>query len=79
MVTDPSQPVLIFDDVSIGFEGKSVLKNVSLTVAPGDTRILLGPAGSGKSVLLKLANGLMKPDSGRAIQSTVAKCRSAAR
>src|SRR3984957_14925215 len=61
---DPAQPVLIFDDVSIGFEGKSVLENVSLTVAPGDTRILLGPAGSGKSVLLKLANGLMRPDSG---------------
>src|SRR6201996_196079 len=61
---DPSAPVLIFDDVSIGFEGKKVLENISLTVAPGDTRILLGPAGSGKSVLLKLANGLMRPDSG---------------
>src|ERR1700761_6612861 len=64
MVTDPSQPVLIFDDVSIGFEGKSVLENISFTVSPGVTRILLGPAGSGKSVLLKLANGLMRPDSG---------------
>src|SRR6201985_893853 len=61
---DPSQPVLVFENVSIGFEGKQVLENISLTVAPGDTRILLGPAGSGKSVLLKLANGLMKPDSG---------------
>src|SRR6201994_2293637 len=61
---DPSQPVVVFDDVSIGFEGKQVLENISLTVSPGETRILLGPAGSGKSVLLKLANGLMKPDSG---------------
>ena len=61
---DPAQPVLVFDDVSIGFEGKPVLENISLTVSPGDTRILLGPAGSGKSVLLKLANGLMRPDSG---------------
>jgi phospholipid/cholesterol/gamma-HCH transport system ATP-binding protein len=61
---DPAQPVLVFDDVSIGFEGKKVLENISLTVSPGDTRILLGPAGSGKSVLLKLANGLMRPDSG---------------
>src|SRR5580700_2596899 len=60
----PAALVVVFDDVSIGFEGKSVLENVSLTVAPGDTRILLGPAGSGKSVLLKLANGLMRPDSG---------------
>src|ERR1700730_5389522 len=61
---DPSQPVVIFDDVSIGLEGKQVLENISLTVSPGETRILLGPAGSGKSVLLKLANGLMRPDSG---------------
>jgi phospholipid/cholesterol/gamma-HCH transport system ATP-binding protein len=61
---DPSQPVVVFDHVSIGFEGKQVLKDISLTVSPGETRILLGPAGSGKSVLLKLANGLMRPDSG---------------
>lgn len=61
---DPSQPVVIFDHVSIGFEGKQVLEDISLTVSPGETRILLGPAGSGKSVLLKLANGLMRPDSG---------------
>jgi phospholipid/cholesterol/gamma-HCH transport system ATP-binding protein len=61
---DPSSPVVVFDHVSIGFEGKRVLQDISLTVAPGQTRILLGPAGSGKSVLLKLANGLMRPDSG---------------
>ena len=61
---DKSKPVVVFDDVSIGFEGKKVLQNVSLTVNPGQTRMLLGPAGSGKSVLLKLANGLMLPDSG---------------
>ena len=61
---DPAQPVVVFDHVSIGFEGKQVLEDISLTVSPGETRILLGPAGSGKSVLLKLANGLMRPDSG---------------
>jgi phospholipid/cholesterol/gamma-HCH transport system ATP-binding protein len=61
---DPSQPVVVFDHVSIGFEGKKVLENISLTVSPGETRILLGPAGSGKSVLLKLVDGLMYPDSG---------------
>jgi hypothetical protein len=33
-------------DVSIGFEGKQVLENISLTVSPGETRILLEPAGS---------------------------------
>ena len=61
---DPTQPVVVFDRVSIGFEGKKVLEDISLDVSPGETRILLGPAGSGKSVLLKLANGLLRPDSG---------------
>jgi phospholipid/cholesterol/gamma-HCH transport system ATP-binding protein len=37
---------------------------VSFKVAPNETRVLLGPAGVGKSVLLKLANGLLVPDSG---------------
>jgi phospholipid/cholesterol/gamma-HCH transport system ATP-binding protein len=59
------QPVVVFEDVSIGFDGKPVLKNISFRVAVGETRILLGPAGVGKSVLLKLANGLMRPDKGR--------------
>ncbi len=58
------QPVVEFDDVSIGFEGHQVLSNVSFAVAHGETRILLGPAGGGKSVLMKLANGLIEPDSG---------------
>jgi phospholipid/cholesterol/gamma-HCH transport system ATP-binding protein len=57
-------PVVEFDDVSIGFEGHEVLSHVSFTVAHGETRILLGPAGGGKSVLMKLANGLVEPDSG---------------
>lgn len=60
-----TEPVVVFDDVSIGFEGNPVLKHVSFRVAPGETRILLGPAGVGKSILLKLANGLIRPDSGR--------------
>jgi phospholipid/cholesterol/gamma-HCH transport system ATP-binding protein len=62
---DPDRPVVVFENVSIGFEGKPVLRDLSFTVSSGDTRILLGPAGGGKSVLLKLVNGLIKPDSGR--------------
>lgn len=57
-------PVVEFKDVSIGFDGHEVLSGVSFTVAHGETRIILGPAGGGKSVLMKLANGLMEPDSG---------------
>jgi len=60
-----SEPVVVFEDVSISFEDKDVLQNISFKVAPGETRILLGPAGVGKSVLLKLVNGLLKPTSGR--------------
>jgi phospholipid/cholesterol/gamma-HCH transport system ATP-binding protein len=61
----PEAPAVRFENVSISFEGKDVLENISFEVKRGDTRVLLGPAGVGKSVLLKLANGLFKPDSGR--------------
>ncbi len=61
----PDEPVVVFENVSIGFENKPVLDNISFTVKPGETRVLLGPAGVGKSVLLKMADGLMRPDSGR--------------
>ena len=56
--------VVQFEDVSITFDVKPVLQGISFTVERGQTLILLGPAGCGKSVLLKLANGLLKPDSG---------------
>ena len=64
---DPAntEPVVRFENVSIRFDGPPVLESVSFSVAPGETRILLGPAGVGKSVLLKLANGILRPDSGR--------------
>lgn len=58
------KPVVEFDNVSIGFDGHTVLSGITFAVAHGETRILLGPAGCGKSVLMKLANGLIEPDSG---------------
>jgi phospholipid/cholesterol/gamma-HCH transport system ATP-binding protein len=61
----PDTPVVVFEHVSIGFEGKPVLQDISFSVRHGETRILLGPAGVGKSVLLKLADGLLCPDEGR--------------
>ena len=61
---DPNAPIVVFEDVSIAFDRNEVLQNISFKVMPGENRILLGPAGVGKSVLLKLANGLLMPDSG---------------
>ena len=57
-------PVVVFDNVSIGFDGKPVLDSISFSVQPGEQRVIFGPAGTGKSVLLKLVDGLLKPDSG---------------
>jgi phospholipid/cholesterol/gamma-HCH transport system ATP-binding protein len=57
-------PVVVFDKVSIQFSRMPVLKEISFTVERGQTLIILGPAGCGKSVLMKLANGLLRPDSG---------------
>ncbi|MBB5345745.1 ABC transporter ATP-binding protein [Tunturibacter empetritectus] len=61
---DSKEPIVVVDNVSIIFDVKPVLQNVSFTVQRGETRIILGPAGGGKSVLLKLINGLLKPDTG---------------
>jgi phospholipid/cholesterol/gamma-HCH transport system ATP-binding protein len=61
---DSAEPVVVFEDVSITFDIKPVLQNISFAVYRGETRIILGPAGGGKSVLMKLANGLIRPDSG---------------
>jgi phospholipid/cholesterol/gamma-HCH transport system ATP-binding protein len=58
------EPIVVVDDVSIIFDVKPVLQNISFTVQRGETRIILGPAGGGKSVLMKLVNGLLKPDTG---------------
>ena len=62
--TDPKPAVVEFRDVTISFDGPPVLHDISFSVGPRETRILLGPAGVGKSVLLKATNGLIRPDSG---------------
>jgi phospholipid/cholesterol/gamma-HCH transport system ATP-binding protein len=62
--TPASEPVLSFRDVSIGFDKGNVLEGLSFSVAPGETKILIGESGSGKTLILKLAAGLIQPDSG---------------
>ena len=56
---------IIFEDVAISFEGLTVLDGVSFELKRGETKALLGVAGSGKSTILKLCLGLIKPDRGR--------------
>jgi phospholipid/cholesterol/gamma-HCH transport system ATP-binding protein len=59
------EPILEFRNVSVHFGETVALDNVSFEVRSGDTRIILGAAGSGKSILLKAALGLVRPSSGR--------------
>jgi phospholipid/cholesterol/gamma-HCH transport system ATP-binding protein len=61
---DKSETLLRFEDVSISFENP-VLDEISFQLARGETKVLLGEAGTGKTLTLKLALGLIKPDSGR--------------
>ena len=55
---------IVFEHVSLAFDDHVVLKDLSFTVPKGDMRILFGASGAGKSVILKLALGLLRPDEG---------------
>jgi len=57
-------PAVVFDDVSFAFDDNVVLSHVDFSVPAGSLRFVLGSSGSGKSVLLKLTLGLLRPDSG---------------
>ncbi len=60
----PIGPVIVFDHVSISFDGRSVLEDVSFRVERGQTLCIMGRSGVGKSVSLRLLMGFLKPDSG---------------
>jgi phospholipid/cholesterol/gamma-HCH transport system ATP-binding protein len=59
------EPVIVFDRVSLAFDEKVVLDQLSFELLPGRMKIILGASGAGKSILLKLILGLIRPDSGR--------------
>ena len=61
----PASIALEFESVSIAFEDRQVLEGISFQLRLGETKAIFGVAGSGKSTILKLALGLLKPDSGR--------------
>jgi len=58
-------PIIVFDHVSLAFDDKEILRDVSFTLQTGHTKIFLGASGAGKSTILRLILGLLKPDAGR--------------
>ena len=58
------EPVVVFENVSLAFDDKVILRSVSFTLFSGHTKIILGGSGAGKSTILKLILGLWHPDGG---------------
>src|SRR5690606_34945711 len=58
-------PVIVFERVALAFDDKVILKDVSFDLRPGHLKVILGASGAGKSTILKLILGLLRPDSGR--------------
>lgn len=67
MGQEPRQPVLRFEHVTVAFDDVPAIRDVSFEAHEGETRVILGAAGSGKTVLLKAALGLLRPESGRVL------------
>jgi phospholipid/cholesterol/gamma-HCH transport system ATP-binding protein len=61
----PGEPLIEFKNVSIGFDEGDVLRGLSFEVSPGETKVFLGESGSGKTLVMKLAAGLLRADAGR--------------
>jgi phospholipid/cholesterol/gamma-HCH transport system ATP-binding protein len=59
------QPAIEFRDVHLSFDDKKILNGVNFTVKKGETKIILGRSGGGKSTTVRLILGLLKPDSGQ--------------
>jgi phospholipid/cholesterol/gamma-HCH transport system ATP-binding protein len=64
---DPAEPMITFSGISISFDGRHVLEDVSFSVDRGKTLCILGRSGVGKSVALRLLMGFLKPDAGSII------------
>jgi phospholipid/cholesterol/gamma-HCH transport system ATP-binding protein len=64
ILSGPNAPVVVFDKVDLAFDDKVILRSLSFTLLKGHTKIILGASGAGKSTILKLILGLLKPDAG---------------
>lgn len=60
-------PAIEFQNVDLSFDDRPVLNNLSFKVMRGETKIILGGSGGGKSTIIKLVLGLLKPDAGRVL------------
>jgi len=60
-------PAIEFRDVHLGFDDRKVLNGLSFKVMKGETKIILGGSGGGKSTIIKIVLGLLKPDSGQVL------------
>lgn len=60
-------PAIEFRDVHLAYDERVILDGISFAVQPGETKIVLGGSGTGKSTILKLALGLIKPDAGQVL------------
>jgi len=58
-------PAIEFRDVCLAFDEKIILDHISFTVRRGETKLILGRSGGGKSTIIRLILGLLKPDSGQ--------------
>jgi phospholipid/cholesterol/gamma-HCH transport system ATP-binding protein len=58
-------PIVVFDHVDLAFDDKVILRDLSFTLLTGHTKIFLGASGAGKSTILRLTTGLLRPDAGR--------------
>jgi phospholipid/cholesterol/gamma-HCH transport system ATP-binding protein len=65
--SDRAIPAIEFRDVTIEYDGRNVLNSLSFKVMKGETKIILGGSGCGKSTTIKLVLGLIKPDSGQVL------------
>ncbi len=63
-MTEPTEPILELRGIRKCYEGRPVLKDINLVVAPGETVVILGPSGCGKSTLLRIIIGEETPDAG---------------
>lgn len=64
---DRITPAIEFRDVYLSFDDLTILRGLSFKVMRGETKIILGGSGGGKSTIIKIVLGLLKPDSGRVL------------